>query len=189
MPVEVEQHAKRDDRGEEPAHQLHEPRADQVPDSFRIRHHARDQNAGLGRVEERHRQAQDVALHVDAEVADRTLRRDAHRLRQQERGDRLNDRGAPHGQRERNQLRQIVLSKDVVDEVLRRRWQYQPGESVHEHQHEPESERAAVLPDQRTGFGPGTRHVDAWFFRRDGISHSGQNLARIVTNTFRCGRT
>ena len=70
------------DGRDEAADELHEAGADQVPDAFGVAHDARDQHAGLRRVEVAHRQAHDVRLHALAHVGDRALRGDAEDLRQ-----------------------------------------------------------------------------------------------------------
>ena len=50
-PVEIEQDAEREDRGDDAADELHEAGADQIADAFGVAHDARDQDAGLRRVE------------------------------------------------------------------------------------------------------------------------------------------
>jgi hypothetical protein len=44
-PIEIKENGERDERGHHASRQLHETRADQVPDAFRIRHNPRDQHA------------------------------------------------------------------------------------------------------------------------------------------------
>ena len=73
------------DGRDDAADQLHEAGADQVPDPLGVGHDARDEHAGLGRVEVADRQPRDVLLHRRAHVGDRPLRRDAQHLRQRER--------------------------------------------------------------------------------------------------------
>ena len=80
LPVEVEEHAERDDRGDQAADELHEPRADEISNALGVRHHARDQDAALRRVEVADRQAEDVRLELLAHVRDGALRGDAHHL-------------------------------------------------------------------------------------------------------------
>ena len=84
-PVQVEQDAKRHDGGQDRAGQLHQARADQVPDAFGVGHDARDQDAALRRVEVADGQAHDVRFDVFAHVGDRALRGDAENLRVGER--------------------------------------------------------------------------------------------------------
>ena len=100
VPVQPEQHAEPDHRGDEAADQLHQAGADQVPDALGVAHDARHQHAGLRRVEVAHRQAHDVRLHALAHVGDRALRGDAEDLRQRKRRDRLHERGGASRQRD-----------------------------------------------------------------------------------------
>ena len=51
LPVQIEQDGQRDDRRDDAADELHQAGADEVPDAFGVVHDARDQDAGLGRVE------------------------------------------------------------------------------------------------------------------------------------------
>ncbi len=95
VPVQPEQHAQPQHRGDEAADELHQARADEIPDAFGVGHDARDQHAGLRRVEVADRQAHDVRLDALAHVGDRALRRDAEDLRQRERRHRLHERGRP----------------------------------------------------------------------------------------------
>ena len=67
--VQRHQDAEGDDRREQPAHELDQPRAHQVPDALRVGHDPGDQHAGLGRVEVAHGQPQHVRLHVLAHAS------------------------------------------------------------------------------------------------------------------------
>ena len=69
------------------AGELHEARADEVADALRVVHDARDQHAGLRRVEVAHGQPHDVLFDAPAHVGDRLLRGDAEDLREPERRD------------------------------------------------------------------------------------------------------
>ena len=64
------------------ADQLHQAGADEVADAFGVAHDARQQDAGLRRIEVAHRQAHDLGLHPLAHVGDRPLRGHAEDLRQ-----------------------------------------------------------------------------------------------------------
>ena len=85
LPVQVEQHAERDDGGHQAPGQLHDAGADEVADAVRVVHDARNQDAGLRRIEIADRQARHVHLHALPHVGDRALRGDTEHLRQRER--------------------------------------------------------------------------------------------------------
>ena len=68
-------------RGDEAANELHEAGADEIPDAFGVGHDARDQHAGLRRIEVANRQVHHARLHALAHVGDRALRGDAEDLR------------------------------------------------------------------------------------------------------------
>ena len=81
-PVQIEQHGKAENRGDEAARELDEPGADEVPNALRVAHDARDQDAGLRGVEVADGQPHDVRLHALAHVGDRALRSDTEDLRE-----------------------------------------------------------------------------------------------------------
>ena len=87
LPVQVDEDAERDGRGQNRAGQLHQAGADEIPDALGVGHDPRDQDAALGRVEVADRQAHHVRLDVLAHVGDRALRGDAENLRVGERAD------------------------------------------------------------------------------------------------------
>ena len=122
------------DAGDDAADQLHEAVADQVPDALGVVHDARDQHAGLGRVEVADRQPRDVLLDGAAHVGDRPLRGDAQHLRQRKAGDGLHQRRRAGGQRQRPQQVGARLADDVVDQQLRGRGQHQAGQPADHHQ-------------------------------------------------------
>ena len=161
MPVEVEQHAERDHGGHDPACELHQAGADQVPHSLGVGHDARDQDPGLGRVEVAHRQARDVGLHALAHLRDRALRGHPHHLREREGGQRLDQRGAPHHQRQRQEQIRLAFADHVVDQPLGRDRQREPREPAHEHEPEADREVLAVLGDERLRLSPGGAEGDA----------------------------
>ena len=109
--------------------ELHEAGADQVPDAFGVGHDARDQDAGLRRVEVADRQPRDVRLDPAPHVGDRALRGHAEHLRQREGRDRLDERRGAGRQRERHQQLGALLPDDVVDQVLRGRRQHEARET------------------------------------------------------------
>ena len=120
-----------------------------VPTRFRTpsasRHDARDEHARLRRIEVRDRQSQHVRLHALAHLGDRALRGDAHDLRERERRRALHDRRGGGDGGERHQQVDAMLSDDVVDEILRRVRQNEPGKPVDHHQHQTDGERAAMF--------------------------------------------
>ncbi len=62
------------------ADQLHQAGANQIAQPIRVVHDARNEHAGLGRIEVTHRQPHDVRLHALAHLGDCALRRDAENL-------------------------------------------------------------------------------------------------------------
>ena len=76
-PVQIKKHDERDHRGNESANQLHQAGADKISNTFGVGHDARDEDAGLGRIEISDRQARDVFLHALAHFSDGALRGDA----------------------------------------------------------------------------------------------------------------
>ena len=86
------------DRRDDAADQLHQAGADEVPDALGVVHDARDQHAGLGRVEVADRQPRDVLLDRPAHLGDRALRCDAQHLRQGKAGDAWTRVAAPAAQ-------------------------------------------------------------------------------------------
>ena len=75
------------------------------------RHDARDEDAGLRRVEVADRQAHHVRLDVLAHVGDGALRGDAEDLRVGERGDRVDERRAADGHRQLRQQIPVLLAR------------------------------------------------------------------------------
>ena len=134
-PVQVEQDAERDDGRQDRAGQLHQAGADQVPDAFGVGHDARDEDAGLGRVEVADRQAHDVRFDVLAHVGDRALRGDAQHLRVARTTSPASTSVArAGGQRQLRQQVPVLLADHVVHQVLRRRRQHEAGQPVDDHQ-------------------------------------------------------
>ena len=124
-PVQVEENDERDDGRDDAAGELDEAGADDVADAFGVRHDARDEDAGLRRVEVADRQPRDVRLDAPAHVGDRALRRDAEHLREREGRHRLDDRRRAGGERQRHQHLRSALADDVVDQELGGRGQDQ----------------------------------------------------------------
>ena len=179
---------ERDDRGEHRAGQLHQAGADEIPDAFGVGHDARDQDAGLGRVEVADRQAHHVRLDVLAHLGDRALRGDAEHLRVGERRRRIDDGRRAGGQRQRRQQFPVALLNHVVHQVLGRRRQHEAGQAIDEHQAEAEREPLAVRPDEGARFFPGAGGEG--LFRRFGgarrVRAGGARGGRSAWGTKRC---
>jgi hypothetical protein len=154
LPVQPEQDAETKDRGQESPCKLHEPCADKVPDPFRIAHDARDQHAGLRRIEVANGQMNDMRLNALAHVGDGALRGDAEDLRECEGGDRLYNRRGASGERNRQQELGSVLAEDLVDQPFGACRQHQSGETTDQHQDQPERQSAAMHPQQLARFAP-----------------------------------
>ncbi len=170
LPVEPEEDAEREHGGDESAAQLHETRADEIPDPFGVGHDARDEDAALRGVEVADGQPKHVLLHLLAHVGDRALGGDAHDLRQGERRRRLDERRAGGRERERNEQVGALLSDDVVDEELRARREHQPREPVDEHEREADRELTAVRPDEGARLLPDVGEGGLLFLRVGGHS-------------------
>ena len=163
-PVEPEQHPEREAALDEPAGQLHEAGADEVPDAFGVVHDARDELARLRRVEVAHRKAHHVVVDVLAHLGDGALGRHAEDLRERERRHRLHDRGARRREGQHGQEVGLAFADHVVHEELRRRGgQHEADGPVDEHQAETEREPCAMGPDQAARFFPGRRELDSGF--------------------------
>ena len=176
-PVQVEQHAQADDRREHAAHQLHQAGADQVADAFGVAHDARQQHAGLRRVEVAHRQAHHLGLHPLAHVGDGALRRHAEGLRQAEAGDRLDDGGRAGHQRNRQQQLgrpfPITSSMTYFDSAGRT----MPASRLIIISVRPMVETPAVHPQQLAELAPRRGGVDLLLRRRAGLRgrvHAGR---------------
>ena len=152
-PVEPEQIAERDRRREHPANEVDDPRADQVADALGVVHDAVDQHAALRRVEEADREAQDPRLHAATQVGDRALCRHRDHLRERERAGCLQHRRDPRRPCDRREQVESFIPQHLVNDPLGAAGQDQAGESVDEHQGEPDPERAAVLPHQLLRLG------------------------------------
>jgi len=159
-PVQVEEHAQSNDRSEDSSSQLNESRANQVPDALRVGHDARNQHAGLRRIEIRDRQVKNVGLDVLTHIGYRALRGNAHDLRQRVCGDRLNDHGGGSPERQRNEQVGAVLPDYVIEKELGARRNDEPRTAIHEHDREADRERPAMPPDELSCFGPGSVVID-----------------------------
>ena len=148
LPVEIQQDDQRQQCREDRSGELHQAGTDQVPDAFGIGHDARDEDAGLRRVEVADRQAHHVRFDVLAHLGDGALRGYAEHLRQRERRDRLDER---RGRGRHGQLRQqipLIAQDHVVHQKLRGGGEDEAGEPVDDHQAEAETKALAVQPDE-----------------------------------------
>ena len=118
LPVEIKENADSDDRREDTADQLHEPGPHQVPDALGIAHDARQQHAGLRRIEVADWQPHDVRLDPFPHVSNGALRRHAEYLGIQERRDRLHRRCDAAGNGNRQQQLVAALGQHFVDDEL-----------------------------------------------------------------------
>ncbi len=159
LPVEVEQHAQRNDGRHQTADQLHQPGTDEIPDSVGVVHDARNQDAGLGRIEVARRQPGDVPLQAHPHVGDGALRGDPEHLRQRKRRRGVNDGRGAGRQRQRHEQIRPAAADDIVDEKLGAGGKDEAGQAVDEHQDQAEGEPAPMGPYQLPGFCPGVRDV------------------------------
>ncbi len=158
-PVQIEQHAQRDDGGHQPARHLHNAGADEIADAVRVVHDARNQDAGLRLVEVANREPRDVRLHAGAHVGDGLLRRHAQHLRQREGSRRINQGGRPHGEGQRNQELAALMTDDLVDEVFCRGRRNQPCQPAHEHQDHSQGQPRSMGADKPLRLFPGVREI------------------------------
>src|ERR1051326_6592024 len=169
LPVQPEQHAQRDGRRDQAADELDQPRPNEIPNAFGVGHDARNQDAGLRRVEVGDGQAQHERLNRLAHLGDRALRRDAEDLRERKRADRLHDRRDADRQRDQSQQVGPMLADDLVDQIPRRPGEHEPGNAIDQHERQPEPEAAAVLPHELPRFDPRVAVIGFRFL----VSHEG----------------
>ena len=79
-PVQIEEIPERRDGRHDAAGELHQAGADEISDAFGVGHDARDEHAGLRRIEVADRQPRDVRLDAAAHVGDGALRGNAENL-------------------------------------------------------------------------------------------------------------
>jgi hypothetical protein len=82
------------------------------------------------------------------------LRRHAEHLRERERRHSLNEGRGTGSKRERQQQLRASLSDDIVNQVLGGGRQDEAGQTIDEHQRQPQRQAAAPRPDQRFGLLP-----------------------------------
>ena len=89
---------------------------------------------------------------VFAHLGNRPLCSHAEHLGQRERGDRLDQRRQPHGERQLGQEVPILSADDVVHQVFGAGGQDESGQAVDDHQTQAKSQSLAMSPDERPGF-------------------------------------
>ena len=154
--TDAQKNHQRDDRRHQASDELHESRADQVPDALDVAHDPGNQDARLVGVVKRHRQAPDVRLHLQAKLRNHPLRGFRQQLRQRERGQSLNHGGGHYDQHNRRQELDMTFADDVVHQVFRRGGKHQSRYAVDAHQRKAECEdpapRLDEYPHVRQGF-------------------------------------
>ena len=157
--AEVEEDADRDSRRDQPAEELHQAGADEVANPLGVVHHARHEDAGLGRVEVVDRESLHVLLQLHAQLGDRPLRGDAEDLRQRVVGDRGDDRRRGGGHDDLPEQVVLMLDDDVVDQPLRRRREQKARQPVDQHEREAEEQPESRAPDNVAGVAHQRAHA------------------------------
>ena len=128
-PVEIEEIRERDERGDDAPRELDETGADEISNPFGVGHDARDEDAGLRRVEVPHRQTGDVRLDPAPHVGDRALRGDAKHLGEREGRQRLHERRRAGRKGQWQQQIRPAVPDHVVDQEFRAGRQDEPATS------------------------------------------------------------
>jgi len=165
-PVDPEQDTECRRRRDERTEQLHEAGAEQVPDPVRVAHDARAEHAGLRRVERLDGEAEHVRRELAAHVGHGALRGGAEDERQRVAGCRLHDRRDDDDPGERQEQTGALLDEHVVDEVLRRRGQHEPGEPAHEREHDADGDVGTMPAQQQPQLAPRARRASLRVDRR-----------------------
>ena len=114
-------------RGDDAADQLHQAGADQVPDAFGVGHDARDQDAGLGRVEVADRQPHDVRLDARRMSVIARCAATPSTCESANEVTAWTSVAAPAASASGSSSSGALLPDDVVDQVLRGRRQHEPA--------------------------------------------------------------
>ena len=144
LPVEPEKHDQRDGCGEEPSDEVHQARPDEVADTLRVVHDARDEAPALGLVEKAHGEMNDVCLDRGPHIANGPLGRDAHGASETEGAGRVHESGEPGRCRERHEQLSPALPDHVIDEEFRRSREHEAREPPHHHERQAHQQRTAV---------------------------------------------
>ena len=165
--AEMEEEERREAGRDDAAEDLREPGADEIADSFGVVHDARDEHAGLGRVEVADRQALHVLLQPRAQIGDRALRGDAEDLRERVVGDAAEEGHARAHQRQLRQQRDVSFREHVVDRAASTMYGRTMLESrLASSSGMPMARRSARTPDDLAGIlenGAEARLVHAFF--------------------------
>ena len=146
--ADAQQQDQCNQRGQNPAYELDQARADEIADALHVGHDAGNQHPGLVGVVVRHRQAAHVFLDLAPQFRDQALRLFRKQLREDEGGDTLNDGGREHQQDQRLQHPGLVLHDDVIHQELGGTRQNQAGGPVDQHQQEAQRELPAARAHQ-----------------------------------------
>ena len=151
--ADADQNGEGDDRGQQPAGEVHQTGADEVAHALDVAHDARNQRAGLVGVVIRNGQSPDVLLHPTAQLGDQLLRRLGERLGERKRREALDERRQQDHSHQRIEQFEMPLADDVVHQVLGGSRKHQPGDAVDDHQSQAQREQGAAWPNQLPNFG------------------------------------
>ncbi len=149
--IEVEEDARHDRGGDEAAEKLEQTGPDEIADAFRVVDDPRNDGAGLGAVEIRHRQSLHVILQPPAQLGDGALRGHAEDLRQCVTRERRDDRRQRTDRRQLPEHLVMLLVEDVVDQVLRRARHDDAGQTINEQQRDADEQTRPCPPDEIAG--------------------------------------
>ena len=157
LPVQIEQHADRQQRGQGAPHELDDAGTDQVADPLGVGHDPRNEHPALGVVEVAGRQPRDLLLNAFAHLHDGLLGSHTHHLSHRKRGARLEQGRDPHGDRQGPKQLPLAQGQHIIDQELRARRQHETEQTPHDHQPEADGQAAPVLPEQAPSLGPNSR--------------------------------
>ena len=152
----MQQINKRQHGGQQPAHKLHQPGADQVAHAFHVGHDARHQRAGAVLIIVGHGEQAHVLLHLPAHFGNQPLAGFREQLGEGERRDGLHHHGRKNQRNDAGQpLRMRVhRRKHRVKQRLAGVGQNQSGHAVDGHQTQSENEQPFPRRHQRPHLRP-----------------------------------
>ena len=156
--------------GHDPAQELDEAGADQVPHPLHVAHDAGHELPRLVGVVVGDGQPADMGLHPQPHLGDQPLRCLREQLGERKRSQTLEDRG-PHHRRDQGQQQiRPPMPDDVVDQELRRSGEHQARGPVHGHERQSPEQH----PPARTNEGPEVGEEGSEPFRARGrrVGHS-----------------
>ena len=109
-------------------------RAYEVLNSFHIGHDASDQGSGAIAIEKRDGQTADMLLHPHAQICDKVFAGNRKPLREDVRGNCLDEGSRGNGAHDQRQLLDLVLVHYIIDEITRRNGDGQTADAIHDHQ-------------------------------------------------------